>query len=144
MVAEVDAGQIQQALANLILNGIQAMTDGGAVEVVVAAPAFARPPADHDLADGRYLRIDVRDQGPGIPDENRTYLFEPFFTTKEVGEGTGLGLALAYGIVREHGGWISVESSPGAGSVFTIHLPAGSAAEEVPSRIVDAALVEGT
>jgi signal transduction histidine kinase len=65
----------------------------------------------------------VKDEGVGIPPQDRVHLFEPFFTTKGVGEGTGLGLSVSRGIIREHGGWITVESEPGKGSSFAIYLP---------------------
>jgi signal transduction histidine kinase len=122
--AEVDAGQIEQAITNLTMNATQATERGGAVEVVVDR-ARAKPPADHGGQEGEYVRIQVRDHGQGIAPEHLLRLFEPFFTTKDVGEGTGLGLAVSYGIVREHGGWIGVESEVGHGTTFTIHLPAG-------------------
>jgi signal transduction histidine kinase len=125
VLAEVDADQLQQVLSNLVLNGIQAMPGGGVLSVgierrhVVPAPGL-------DLPEGEYLCIDVRDQGCGIPPEHLTHLFEPFFTTKQVGEGTGLGLPVSIGILREHHGWIDVESEVGAGSCFHIYLPQGS------------------
>jgi signal transduction histidine kinase len=70
----------------------------------------------------------VRDDGTGIPPEHIPHVFEPFFTTKDVGQGTGLGLSVAYGIVREHGGWMSVTSVAGEGSTFAVYLPAGGSA----------------
>jgi signal transduction histidine kinase len=72
---------------------------------------------------GEYVCLRVRDTGPGIQPEVLSHIFEPFFTTKDVGEGTGLGLAVAYGIVRDHGGRITVESSTGHGAVFDVFLP---------------------
>jgi signal transduction histidine kinase len=72
------------------------------------------------------LCLRVRDTGAGIAPEHLQHVFEPFFTTKDVGEGTGLGLAVAYGIIREHGGWIAVESRVGFGTTFSVFLPTGS------------------
>ncbi len=120
--AHADAGQMKQALTNLIVNGMQSMKEGGALTVTVATRQ-ARPPADHGGQPGEYCCLEVRDTGGGIAAGDLQRVFEPFFTTKEVGEGTGLGLSVSYGIVREHGGWIAVDSALGEGSRFTIHLP---------------------
>ncbi len=120
--AEVDRGQLQQALTNLVMNGLQAMSGGG--ELVVGVEAVqAQPPPDVGGGPRGFARLEVKDQGAGIPEEIRGRIFEPFFTTKDVGEGTGLGLSVSYGLVREHGGWISVESEVGRGSRFSIYLP---------------------
>ena len=113
---------MQQVLTNLVVNAIQAMPAGGTVLVDIAR-ARTRPPAEHGGAEGEYLCVRVRDQGEGIAAEHLPHVFEPFFTTKDVGEGTGLGLAVAYGIVREHGGFIDVESKLGEGSDFSVYLP---------------------
>ncbi|MCO6459018.1 MAG: HAMP domain-containing histidine kinase [Pirellulaceae bacterium] len=120
--ARVDPGQIQQVLTNLIDNAIQAMPQGGPVTVEAghcrAAPADGQPGASGD-----YLYLAVMDRGAGIDDADRDHIFEPFFTTKRVGEGTGLGLSVSFGIVQDHGGWIAVDSQPGQGSRFTVYLP---------------------
>jgi signal transduction histidine kinase len=121
-VVHADAGQMQQVLTNLVMNAIQSMPRGGQVQLrfeqrrVTAAEVPVVP-------DGRYLALSILDQGVGIPAENLDQVFEPFFTTKSIGEGTGLGLSIAYGIVREHGGWIEVRSEVGRGSCFTLYLP---------------------
>src|SRR5258705_1738933 len=104
------------------------MERGGEVSIAVGVPTV-RPPADHGGAEGRYARLSVRDQGAGILPEHLPHVFEPFFTTKQPGEGTGLGLAVAYGIVRDHGGWMELDSSPGLGSRFSIYLPCNGAAQ---------------
>jgi signal transduction histidine kinase len=119
--ASVDADQLQQVLANLVVNGVHAMKRGGALTISVAH-ARARPPAPSEAREGGYIRIDVRDRGEGVPPRILEHLFEPFHTTKDVGEGTGLGLSIAHGIVREHGGWIGVETGPG-GSCFSVFIP---------------------
>jgi signal transduction histidine kinase len=116
-----DAPQLEQVLTNLIVNGIQAM-DQGVLRVRVER-SEETPPPDHGGPKGEFFRVDVRDEGPGIAKELLPRVFEPFFTTKPVGEGTGLGLSVAYGIVRDHGGWMSVTSEPGGGTVFSVHLP---------------------
>ena len=122
--AEVDAGQIEQALTNLIMNAVHASPVGnGKVEVSISRDPTASPP-DHGRAGGDFISLTVSDNGSGMEAETVAHVFEPFFTTKDVGEGTGLGLPVAYGLVREHGGWIDVRSEVGKGSCFTMHLPA--------------------
>ncbi|HEX5052531.1 MAG TPA: ATP-binding protein [Planctomycetota bacterium] len=119
---EVDPAQMQQVLTNLVVNAIQATPAGGRVEVAlaVAQRRSSERPGEPAAA---WQRIDVRDTGTGIAEQHRPHLFEPFFTTKDVGEGTGLGLSVSSGIVKEHGGWIDVDSQPGAGSCFSVFLP---------------------
>jgi signal transduction histidine kinase len=123
----LDEGQIQQVLLNLLVNSIHASDYRGQVMVDISI-ANATAPADLGGAQGEYLCLSVADQGVGIPPEILPRIFEPFFTTKGVGEGTGLGLSVAYGIVREHGGWIDVQSAARQGSRFSIHLPVNRAA----------------
>ncbi|TMA94149.1 MAG: HAMP domain-containing protein [Deltaproteobacteria bacterium] len=130
--ARVDTSQIQQVLANVFMNGIQAMPRGGRLRVTVGTRS-ARPPAGRNAPQGEYLCVSVEDQGTGIPREHLARVFEPFFTTKAVGEGTGLGLAVAHGIVAEHGGWIEVESDVGKGSRFSIFLPPPAEPREAAS-----------
>jgi two-component system NtrC family sensor kinase len=127
MSACVDPGQIQQVLTNLIVNAIQATPAGGRVTIGVSHEHVQSPPAESGPA-AEYFCLSVADTGMGISDEIRGRLFEPFVTTKDVGEGTGLGLSIAYGIVREHGGWIDVQSEPGHGSQFRVYLPEGEQA----------------
>jgi len=130
--AEVDDGQMQQALANLVVNAIQATGRGGVVGIALRR-ARAAPPPDlgGPAAPADWLCLAVSDTGHGMDAETKARIFEPFFTTKEVGEGTGLGLSVTWGIVREHGGWIDVQSTPGAGSTFSVYLPLGA---EEPRR----------
>jgi signal transduction histidine kinase len=134
--ARVDPNQMQQALTNIVVNGIQAMPNGGRLRVGIARRRV-RPPTDHPGSEGEYLCLSFEDEGEGIPADDLPHLFEPFFTTKKVGEGTGLGLALAHDIVRAHGGWIAVESHIGKGSRFSVLLPLaevhGAAAPAVAS-----------
>ena len=121
-----DPTQIHQILINLCTNAVHAIRDRegilevslGQHELTVADPAY-----DHDLKEGSYLKITVRDTGVGIDPAVKDKIFDPFFTTKELGEGTGLGLSVVYGIVKDHGGTISVESEVGNGTTFTVHLP---------------------
>jgi signal transduction histidine kinase len=102
--------QITQVLVNLLVNAGQATASGGTVRL-----------STHRERDG--VRVEIRDTGTGIPPDALRNLFQPFFTTKPPGEGTGLGLAVAHGIITAHGGRITVESEPGKGSCFTVHLP---------------------
>lgn len=129
-----DAGQIQQALTNLVMNAVQASKPGAAVRVAVeekmldpaALPSIGLRVGtlpEPGSASREYVFLAVEDQGVGIEPENLAHLVEPFFTTKDVGEGTGLGLSIVYGIVQDHGGWLEVDSTSGAGSTFRIVLP---------------------
>jgi two-component system NtrC family sensor kinase len=122
LVAPVDAAQIQQALMNMVMNAVHASRADQAVTLTLRT-GTAKPPVEVAGAERPCVQIAVRDEGAGIAAENLARVFEPFFTTKDVGEGTGLGLSVAHGIVQEHGGWITVASQPGAGSTFTINLP---------------------
>ncbi len=132
LLVSADEHQIEQALVNLIVNAMQAMPHGGSVEVT-CHERRARPPGDGG-PEGSFACITVVDHGSGIPAEHLPRLFEPFFTTKAPGEGTGLGLAVAHGIVRDHGGWIEVESQPGRGSCFAFYLPVAAEAQSPPHR----------
>lgn len=119
----VDAEQIEQVIANIVLNAIQAMPAGGILKIGLQSTRAA-PPAHVQERSPLYLRLHVEDEGAGIPDDVLPHLFDPFFTTKGVDEGTGLGLSISYGIVREHHGWIEVETWLGKGSRFSVYLPA--------------------
>jgi two-component system, NtrC family, sensor kinase len=117
-----DPAQIQQVATNLMLNGIQAMEGGGTL-FLRCGVAHVQPPADLGGGVAERVFFEVEDQGAGIPPDALARIFDPFFTTKGVGEGTGLGLSVSWGIVREHGGWIAVDSFPGRGSCFRVYLP---------------------
>ena len=128
-----DAGQLQQVVANLVVNAIHASQADGAIDVVVGR-RHAAPPGEVGGAAGAYACVDVVDRGTGIPPDALTRIFEPFFTTKDVGEGTGLGLSVAHGIIKEHGGWISVDSEVGRGSRFSFFLPLQVPGDTSPDR----------
>jgi PAS domain S-box-containing protein len=123
--AAADPVQVQQVLMNLCLNARDAMPDGG---TLVVETANADGPSDEGAAPRPLVRLTVADTGVGMTDEVRTKVFEPFFTTKGVGKGTGLGLAVVYGVAKAHGGWVEVASAPGAGSRFDVYLPCGGGA----------------
>lgn len=129
----VDALQIQQALTNLVMNAVQAVPRGGHVGIVVDrirsslppdhSGLWLSPPAESAGTKGDCTCLRVVDDGPGIEEDAKSRVFEPFYTTKDVGEGTGLGLAVAHGLVRENGGWITVDSELGHGTCFSICFP---------------------
>jgi signal transduction histidine kinase len=125
--AAADTVELQQALTNLLVNAIQATSEGRGIDVAIGQERVM-PPMDHGGGEAEYVCLSVKDEGCGIPGDQIEHVFEPFFTTKDVGEGTGLGLSVAYGIVRDHGGWIAVESAVGEGSRFSIYLPREGAA----------------
>jgi signal transduction histidine kinase len=126
LVVEADDGQLAQVLTNLVVNAIHATPAGGSV-TIRTRPTVATPPPYIGGAQRAWLAIEVADTGAGIDDAARSRVFEPFYMTKDVGEGTGLGLSVSWGIVREHGGWIDVASTRGNGSTFTVYLPRGQA-----------------
>jgi two-component system NtrC family sensor kinase len=125
-LVDADASALEQVFTNLIMNAVQSMTKPGAVTVSVGRE-LRGPPVFRGGPEVEYASVRVIDEGDGIKEEDITHVFEPFFTTKDVGEGTGLGLSVAYGIVQDHGGWLVVESAPGKGSSFNVYLPAKAA-----------------
>ncbi len=124
LFAQADTGMIEQVLMNLALNARDAMPRGG--KIVIAAepsPDGAALPQGIAPSPLGFVRLSVRDEGSGIPAADLERIFEPFFTTKPVGKGTGLGLSVVDGIVRQHKGWVDVETAAGKGSTFSVHLP---------------------
>jgi len=134
-----DLRQLEQVLINLVVNSRDALPDGGKI-VIETEPVTLLADLRRDRAlvpAGDYSVIRVRDEGMGIAPENLERIFEPFFTTKGVGEGTGLGLSMAYGIVKQSGGFIFADSVPGKGTVFTLYFPTfdGEILVEVPAPV---------
>ena len=120
--ADVNRSELQQVITNLITNAIHAMPGGGKLEVSVAKE-LARDPRSTQASPATYVVLRVQDHGVGIASETLPRIFEPFFTTRDVGVGTGLGLSVVFGIVQDHGGWIAVDTTPGAGTTMSVYLP---------------------
>lgn len=131
-LVKVDEGQMEQVLINLAVNARDAMDNNGTLTIKTENFTNRKPKelVSEELPPGHWTMIKVTDSGCGIPKENLTRIFEPFFTTKEVGEGTGLGLATVYGIIRQTDGFLDVESKVGKGTSFVIYLPRATETEE--------------
>jgi two-component system cell cycle sensor histidine kinase/response regulator CckA len=121
-----DRGNLEQVIMNLVLNARDAMPDGGEITLATENLLFTdrQGMMDGASASGRYVRLSVADDGTGMDEATVQRIFEPFFTTKGAGRGTGLGLSVVYGIVKQHGGWIKVQSRPGDGSTFHVYFEA--------------------
>lgn len=143
---KVDPGQLQQVIMNLAVNGRDAMPAGGTL--LIQTGAIELTEERHSLVTtvppGRYVALAVSDTGAGIPPVVATQLFEPFFTTKEAGRGTGLGLAMVYGIVQQSGGHIICDSTPGRGTSFAVFLPPCEVPAEPVARRSPRAAATGT
>lgn len=133
---EADPGQLSQVLMNLVINSRDAMPEGGKLRICTDSVKMTeKDVANHPpMVSGHYVILGVEDTGSGIDDETLQYIFEPFFTTKKAGMGTGLGLATVYGIVKQSGGYIWVESEPGRGTNFRVFLPFIKADELIPQK----------
>ena len=130
---EGDAGQLEQTVLNLCINARDAMPNGGTLTLRTRHEQFSeegKGDPSGEVPRGNYLSLSISDTGIGIPRENIPRIFEPFFTTKEPGKGSGMGLSMAYGIVKNHGGHLEVHSVPGEGTTFRVLLPA--TLKEVP------------
>ena len=133
----VDPGQLQQVVVNLVQNAREAMPTGGTLTLMTVETELPSGTAAADgvaIPPGRYAALVVRDTGAGMDAAIQAKMFEPFFTTKPLGEGTGLGLAAAHGILSQNNGYITVTSAPGEGSTFTVYLPLKHVAETVEPR----------
>ncbi len=133
---QADAGMIEQVVMNLAVNARDAMPKGGQLRLTtkLVQVDFAHVQRQVSARQGAFVCLAVTDTGCGMNQETLNRIFEPFFSTKEVGKGTGLGLATVYGIIKQHQGWIEVESEPGKGTTFTIFLPAVALQAESPAE----------
>jgi len=123
-LVKADPGMMQQIVLNLAVNARDAMPNGGELKIVLRAEQVTSPESTQQTQNASlHVCLVVTDTGSGIPEENLARIFDPFFTTKEVGKGTGLGLATVYGIVKQHQGWVEVESVIGRGTTFRVYLP---------------------
>lgn len=140
-----DRGQLEQVVLNLAINAGDAMPQGGELRLATEtvdideAWAYRHPP----MPAGRYVRLTVSDTGMGMTHQTQAHIFEPFFTTKERGKGTGLGLATVYGIVKQSGGFIWVDSQVGRGTTFEIYLPVVHETAEPPVQVAPSADISG-
>ncbi len=141
---ELDPAQLESAILNLAVNARDAMPEGGVLSIEAGNVHLDEDYAAHhpDIAEGDYVRLRIRDTGHGMSHETMTRVFEPFFTTKEVGRGTGLGLPMVYGFVKQSGGHVLLESTPGVGTIATLLFPR-SALPLPLSHEADAPLMAG-
>lgn len=122
--AKVDPGQLENAVLNLVINARDAMPDGGLIKIVTRNVTIGAPQAhDEAMAPGEYAVIDVADTGAGMTPDIVKRAIEPFFTTKDVGKGSGLGLSMVYGFVRQSGGYVHITSAPGRGTTVHLYFP---------------------
>ena len=133
---QADATMMEQVLMNLAVNSRDAMPRGGRLDIQVGTVEFGAEQliSNPERQLGNFVSLRIQDTGTGIPPEILPRIFEPFFTTKEVGKGTGLGLATVYGILKQHRGWIEVESQMGVGTQFTVYLPSSVEAQRESNK----------
>jgi signal transduction histidine kinase/HAMP domain-containing protein len=141
-MCDVDPSLLEAALLNLALNGRDAMPDGGVLQIETRNVVLNEG-AVAGCSPGSYVTLSITDTGSGMPLEVRDRVFEPFFTTKEVGKGTGLGLSMVYGFVRQSGGYVAVESAPGAGTTVALYLPKATQMPDAEVEAIQAEAIPG-
>jgi PAS domain S-box-containing protein len=144
LLAQVDSGQIEQVLINLATNARDAMPKGGLLTIETEQQSFSPPPTGSSAPSGRYVCISVADSGIGMDEETKSRIFEPFFSTKEPGKGTGLGMSIVHGIIKQHNGFIDVISEPHAGTTFRIYLPLAELHPVTTEEVSPPAPIPGT
>jgi PAS domain S-box-containing protein len=144
-IVEADAGMMEQILLNLAVNARDAMPKGGQLGIRMTVIDLDEKAASQqpDARAGSYVCVSVSDTGAGIAPENLPRIFEPFFTTKEIGKGTGLGLATVYGIVKQHQGWIELDSHVGKGTTFRIFIPRANPGQNSAEKATTSITVKG-
>jgi CheY-like chemotaxis protein len=143
--AVVDAAQVEQAVVNLVVNARDAMPDGGRIVLTLSSARLGAAELGRFglQSEGRYQLLEVQDAGAGIAPEAREHIFEPFYTTKPAGKGTGLGLSIVYSVLRAHEGSVSVQSTDGVGTRFTLAFPATESVEQAEPRRKEEAIATG-
>ena len=140
--ARTDTNQLENALLNLVINARDAMPEGGRLALETALDHLDELAAEHELPAGDYVRLTIADTGSGMPAEVVDRAFDPFFTTKPIGQGTGLGLSMLYGFIKQSGGHVSLESAPGAGTRVNLWLPCAPAETRAPDQLPQAAIAQ--
>jgi len=135
----IDPGQLENALLNLAINARDAMPDGGTLRISTENAILGRETGDDISTPGPYVMVSISDTGTGMPDGVRERIFEPFFTTKEIGKGSGLGLSMVYGFVRQSGGHVIVDSEAGKGTTIRLYLPRAKEVRRKPRLVAPVA-----
>jgi PAS domain S-box-containing protein len=142
---DADASMLEQIIMNFAVNSRDAMPEGGRVFIGTSLKEIERPPtpSDPERRSGKHVCLTFRDNGKGMDTQTLSRIFEPFFTTKPPGKGTGLGLSTVFGIVRQHHGWVEVDSKPGQGTTFQVFLPPGSQMAHMSEPVAETTLKSG-